>query len=168
MKVRNKRMITAVLIALFVSAGCQAQDKGPADPEGCINSGFKFSGGELILNDGTGGVLNLFLLHNVSEDTIYINHEPSNNPGASAGWSTELGPGNWTAVSMSDVNFDFMCGKMVPGKFQEVQCSGELKACKFDSAVFDEKSKGSYWVSENKPLDATLETIKSRGIEVNK
>ena len=110
----------------------------------------------------------MFLFHNVSEDTIYINHEPANNPGASAGWSTELGPSNWTAVSMSDANFDFTCGKMVPGKFQEVQCSRELKVCKIENVVFNEKSKGNYWVSENKPLDATLETIKSRGIEVMK
>lgn len=168
MKYHTKSLITGVLLVLILSAGCQAQDKGPAFPEGCSADGFKFSGKELILNDGSGDALNLFLFHNFSEETLYINHEPKNNPGASAGWSTELGAGNWSAIAMSDVNFWFTCGKMVPGKFELVSCSGELKVCKFTNPVFNKESSGSYWVSENKPLDAILETIKSHGIEVNK
>ncbi len=168
MKVRNKKLITFVLFAFLVSAGCQAQDNGSGFPEGCSAEGYKFSGKELTLNNGIRGVLNLFLFHNVSGDTIYINHEPKNNPGASAGWSTELAAGNWTAITMSKGNFMFTCGKMVPGKFEEVMCGGDLDVCKFKNPVFNKESNGSYWVSENKPLDATLETIKSRGIEVNK
>ncbi len=167
MKARNKRLIVVFLFALIMSAGCQAQDKGPANPEGCINSGFKFSGKELILNNGSGDALNLFLFHNTAEETVYINHEPK-DPGASAGWSTELGAGNWTAISMSTPDFAFTCGKMVPGRFEEFTCSDALKVCKFSNPAFNEKSSGSYWVSENKPLDATLETIKSRGIELKK
>lgn len=137
-------------------------------PEGCAGSGFSFSGKELILNKGTGGVLNLYLIHNTSEDTIYMNHEVKNDPGAQAGWSTELGPGNWTAFSLDKVNFNFTCGKMVPGKFDQVSCGDELSACKFTNAEFSKSAKGSYWVSENKTLEETLATIKSRGITVSK
>lgn len=168
MNVRSERLITFILFVLIVSAGCQAQDKGPANPEGCSSSDYKFGSKELILNSGTGGELNLYLFNNISESTIYMNHEPKNDPGASAGWSTELAAGNWTAISISEENFAFTCGKMVPGRFEEVPCSDELKVCKFTKAEFSEKARGSYWVSENKTLDATLETIKSRGIEVNK
>lgn len=168
MKLQTKKLIAAFAVLLIISTGCRAQDKGTANPEGCSSSGYKFSAKELVLNNGTGGELNLYLLNNISEDTIYMNHEPKDNPGASAGWSTELAAGNWTAISISEENFAFTCGKMVPGRFQEVPCSGELDVCKFTKAGFSEKAKGSYWVSENKTLDATLETIKSRGIEVNK
>ena len=161
-------IVSGLLLALIITAGCQAGDAGPAMPEGCIDSGTSFSGKGLIINDGTGGVLNIYLIHNFSKDTIYLNHEPKDNPGASAGWSTELGPGNWTAISINNANFGFTCGKMVPGKFDEVPCKNELKACKFSIAEFSDKAKGSYWVSENKSLDETLETIKSRGIKVGK
>ncbi len=168
MKFRNNSLITFALFALFLLGGCQAQDNGAGFPEGCNAEGYKISGKALFLNNETRGVLNLFLFHNISEDTIYINHEPKDDPGASAGWSTELAAGNWTAITMSQGNFAFTCGKMVPDKFDEVPCGGDLDVCKFQNPVFSKESKGNYWVSENKPLDATLEAIQSRGIEVNK
>ena len=168
MKPQTKRLLAVFAVLLIISAGCRAQDKGAAFPEGCRAEGFKFSGKELVLNSGGGDTLNLFLFHNISEDTIYINHEPKNNPGASAGWSTELAAGNWTAISISEKNFAFNCGKMVPGKFELVLCSGELKVCKFTNPVFNKEKSGSYWVTENKPLDTALEIIKAQGIEISK
>lgn len=168
MKFNTKILISGFIFALITAAGCQAGSGDAKMPEGCADTSLGFSGKELILNQGTEGALNLYLIHNVSKDTIYLNHEPKDNPGASAGWSTELAPGNWAAISVDKVSFGFTCGKMVPGKFDEVPCKDEISACKFSSAQFSDQAKGSYWVSENKSLQETLGTIKSRGITVGK
>ena len=157
------KLISFFFLALIFSIGCNAQNKSSIYPEGCEANGYKFSGKELVLNSGGGENLNLFLIYNVSEGTVYMNHEPKDDPGASAGWSTELDAGNWTAVSQSTPEFSFTCGKLVPGKFDEIACIGVLKVCKYKDALFSKGAEGSYWVAENKPLNDLLGAIKTQG-----
>lgn len=159
----NKNLIIGAILVLLLSPGCQAQDKDSAFPGGCGSHGIKISGEKVILNYGTGDAQGLVLFHNISGQAIILNHTPK-DPGASAGWSTELGPGNWSALTTSVPDVDYTCSKAGPASYAELTCSKVIEVCAFSNPAFNKAENGTYWVSENKPLEATLETIKSRGI----
>ena len=158
----NNLFITAVFL-LLLSSGCQAQDKDSAFPGGCGSHGIKISGEKVILNYGTGDAQGLVLFHNISGQAIILNHAPK-DPGASAGWSTELGPGNWSALTTSVPDVDYTCSTAGPASYAELTCSKVIEVCAFSNPVFKTGDSGTFWVSEDKPLSAVMDSIKSRGI----
>ncbi len=164
MKFHRNGLMIGVLFVLLMSGGCRTQDKDSAYPEGCGSEGIEFSGKKVIVNNGTGGALNLFLFHNVSGGAVLLNRGPEKDPGASAGWASELSSGNWSALAINIRDFTLTCAKTGSGNYEELTCKDVLEACAYSKAVFKAGDSGSYWVEEDKPLNAVLDGIKSRGI----
>lgn len=158
---------SAILATIFILVSflnCAAEDTKYAFPEDCVNSGFDFRDNDLILNTESGSGQSLYLFHNISEKDIWVNHPVTNDPGASAGWATNLNSGNWSAFAVNKDDFALNCSVMGQGEIQYLTCKEVLKACKFANPDFKKSDGGSYWVSENKTLDAALEEVKNRGI----
>lgn len=104
----------------------------------------------------------LYLVTNTSKHTIWLTHTKQ-DPGASAGWASQLAPNQWSALAMDRAGFAFDCTESKPGHEQRVTCQEVLAACQ-QNATFPKKLSGAFWVAENLPLDQLLSSVEQRGI----
>jgi len=157
MKIATKLLF---LIALSFTVGCQAGNSAGDFPESCVEQGVEFNGKNLVLGEG------LYLFHNISDNSFWLNHPLTKDPGASAGWGSEIGAGNWSALAISNdmKNFAINCSTFGDAGVDYLNCEEVIKSCKIEKAAFNSGDSGSYWVAEDKPLQDLIEAIKGRGI----
>jgi hypothetical protein len=170
MKEGGNKMIFPIksffIIALFVllsTIGCSADTSELGFPEGCTAESYEFRAQNVILNESS-SKQSLYLLHNVSDKSFWLNHVMSKDPGASAGWASELNAGNWSAITINLEDFEMNCTTLGTGEVKDLNCEEVIKVCKFEKPVFNSEDSGSFWVAENKSLTNLLDDIKSRGI----
>lgn len=159
-----KRVSTALLIlatlTFFHVLDARASENAPV--AGCVESGFKYDGGEVVLNPSSGRQ-SLFLLHNVSGETFQVTH-PVGGGTASAGWTSEIDAGRWSAFAADSKAFKLSCMKPADGNVKTLPCENVLNVCELPSPKMPSDLSGSFWVSENKNREGVLAEIKSRGI----
>lgn len=148
---------------LLLATGCSGGSSESDFPKGCTAQSYEFKGNNLILNESF-SKQSLYLLHNVSDNSFWLNHVMSEDPGASAGWGSKLDIDNWSAIAMDKENFEMNCTILGSGEVKNLDCKEVIKVCKFEKPAFNSEDSGSFWVSENKPLTELLQAIKSRGI----
>lgn len=158
----NGFLVTASCL-LLLTVGCSSGDSALDFPSGCVSEGYEYRNNNLIINQSSSN-LNLYLIHNVSEENFWLNHAMTDDPGASAGWGSEINTGNWSAIAMNKENFEMNCTILGAGEVKDLDCEKLVKVCKIQKPVFNSQDSGSYWVSENKPLNDLLESIKNGGI----
>jgi len=163
----NLAVVLTIMIAL-TTIGCNGDNSTPDFPQGCAAESYEFNGNNLVLNE-VSSKQSLYLFHNISDKNFLINHPITKNPGASAGWASNLSPGNWSALTIDGTatnigNFEITCSVIGDGKIQYLDCKNVIKTCRFKDPVFNSENTGSYWVAEDKPLNSLLEAIKGRGI----
>lgn len=132
-------------------------------PAGCAGTGFRQEDGQVILNAGSADREGIFLLQNVSGAAFQVTH-PVKNVGASAGWTSEIGPGRWSAFAAEGEDFALSCMQLTDGDMKTLPCEKVLKVCELPDPKMPADLSGSFWVSEDKELNALLEDVKSRGI----
>ena len=148
---------------LLLTMGCSGGTSESDYPEGCLAQGYEFKDNNLVLNKSS-SKQSLYLLHNISDKSYWLNHVMSEDPGASAGWGSELDTDNWSAIAMNKENFEMNCIASGSGEVKDLDCKEVVKICKFEKPVFNSEDSGSFWVAENQPLTDLLDAIKSRGI----
>jgi hypothetical protein len=108
----------------------------------------------------------LFMIHNTSETDLWVTHTVK-DPGASAGWSSRLQSGKWSALLLNQKDFELSCIESKPGHEQQVPCTGVLAVCEWSSINKLDKAKdGTYWVGENKSLKGLNAVIGQRGFKL--
>ena len=162
MRIKTVSRTLVVLGALLYFYSLHAWSSENGMPPGCLDSGFKQDGGEVVLNPAS-GKQSLFLLHNVTDDTFQVTH-PVKNVGASAGWTSEIGPGGWSAFAADSENFRLSCMQFTDGNMKNLPCENVLKVCELPNPKMSADMSGSFWVSEDKNAEGVLAEIKSRGI----
>lgn len=156
----------SVICAFFMAVSflsCRADNAGDNFPDGCTRTGFEYRGGSVILNTDSRSSQNLYLLNNKSDSDYWITH-PVKDPGASAGWTSDINPGNWSAFTVNIPAFELSCMKTGQSAMETLSCEKVLRVCRVSNPVFKPETSGNYWVSEDKPLGAVLDEIGSRGI----
>jgi hypothetical protein len=102
------------------------------------------------------------LIHNLSPSDLWITH-PVSDPGASAGWSSRLEAGNWSALAVDKESFELSCIESKPGHEQQVPCSGVTAVCEWQNVKIPEQSTGTFWAGENLTLPALTGHLHGRG-----
>lgn len=99
-----------------------------------------------LLNTSKNGGPQLFVIHNLSHATVLLNHPLNRDPGAKAGWASEIKPNHWSALLLNSKNFLLNCssGK----KVHLVNCSKFIRVCEPDLKL-DPALSGNYWFVEN-------------------
>ncbi len=153
-----------VLALLSISIGCQAGSSGSGFPEGCVEKGLQFNDKNLVISIDS--EQSLYLFQNISDKSFWLNHAVTKDPGASAGWASEIGPGNWSVLTISGNRGDFLmnCSEIRDGTVDYLDCKNLVKVCRLIDAEFNSENSGSYWIAENKSLNSNLAAITSRGI----
>jgi hypothetical protein len=111
------------------------------------------------------------MIHNLSHLDLWITH-PLSEPNASAGWSTRLQAGHWSALALDKKAFDLSCIESRPGHEQQVPCAGLLSICQWPNVKASNGGKGTgtgtgtFWAGEDLPLSALMAHVGSRGFKV--
>lgn len=104
----------------------------------------------------------VFLFTNTGKLTIWLT--ASSSKGASAGWSTKLDAGQWSALLLSNKKLAFQCVESQPGHEQTISCKDLIQVCHWVKTAVPSKLNGSFWLSENKALKNVVSEVKQRGI----
>ncbi|KTD03031.1 hypothetical protein Lgee_0581 [Legionella geestiana] len=107
----------------------------------------------------------LLFIRNHSSTDLWITH-PVTNPGASAGFSSRLMPGQWSALALNKPKFAISCIESIPGHEQQVPCEGVIDACMMKKVTFPENLSGTFWAGEDMALGALIDYLGSRGIRL--
>lgn len=103
----------------------------------------------------------LIMIHNLSKNDLWITH-PVSEPGASAGWSSRLQAGNWSALALDKNAFELSCIESKPGHEQQVPCTGAISVCEW-AVKMPAQSNGTYWAAEDMALSGLIEHLGGRG-----
>lgn len=110
----------------------------------------------------------LIFIHNLTSTDLWITH-PVQNPGASAGWTTRLQDGNWSALALSKGPFILECIESRPGHEQQIPCEGAIAVCKWKGkgVKIPASAQGvTLWAAENMSLDALTAAVGARGFVI--
>ncbi|KTD18002.1 hypothetical protein [Legionella jordanis] len=104
----------------------------------------------------------LVLIHNLSKSDFWITH-PVSEPSASAGWSSRLQAGHWSALALDKESFEISCIESKPGHEQQVPCAGAISVCTWTPENMPAQSSGTFWAAEDMTLPALTEHLGQRG-----
>lgn len=113
----------------------------------------------------TAGSSRVIMLHNLGTVDLWITH-PVSDPGASAGWSSHLQAGNWSALVMNDKPFVLSCIESKPGHEQQVACKSVVGACEWNASLPENKSQGIFWAAENMQLNPLIAYLGRQGFKL--
>jgi hypothetical protein len=117
-----------------------------------------------VLLNADGPSQQLYLLHNTSDKTLLLSHYQP-DPGANAGWASELKPGHWSVLAMDKEKFALSCQKIdASGEF--LNCNRVLNICDMPEASFPRLTLGAYWVTENQKFSGLVTEIRKIGIQI--
>lgn len=125
-------------------------------PEGCTPLVVS---GELIELPVTQS--SVAMIHNLSHADLWVTH-PVLEANASAGWSSRLQAGRWSALALNDKAFQLSCIESSPGHEQQIACSAVVAVCLWKATIPDAPS-ATYWAAENRPLSSLIAYIKRQG-----
>ncbi|MFI4962482.1 MAG: hypothetical protein ACHP6H_01345 [Legionellales bacterium] len=104
----------------------------------------------------------LVFMHNITSNDLWITH-PVVDTGASAGWSSRLQAGNWSALVVDKGPFVIECIESRPGHEQQIPCEEALAVCQWKGAKMPADGKGVYWAKEDKSLPELTAAMGGRG-----
>lgn len=156
--------IAALSISLF--AASVYADNATQPPKttvtlNCEESHHRMENNLLILNH-EGPTQQVYILTNISNTPLLLSH-PQVDPGAGAGWASELKPGNWSAIAMNLEKFALSCQPNTAGA-AFLDCAKVLNVCDMPEASFPRINLGAYWVVEDQPMSTSMAEIKQVGI----
>lgn len=104
----------------------------------------------------------LVFIHNLTNTDLWITH-PVAEPSASAGWTSRLQAGNWSALAVDKPPFVLNCIESRPGHEQQIPCEGAIAVCQWSGVKIPGNEQGTFWAAEDKSLDALTAAIGARG-----
>ncbi len=93
----------------------------------------------------------MYFFNNKIQSSLWLDH-PVTRPSMSAGWSSYIRPGNWSALVVNRKNFTISCAVIKPGKVDYLDCSQVLSICS-PQGWGPTKGKSTHWMLENKTWD---------------
>ncbi|WP_115709439.1 hypothetical protein [Legionella sainthelensi] len=132
-------------------------------PSGC--QAVTVQGESVTLNTKTNG---LFFIHNLTATDLWITH-PVTNPSASAGWTTRLKAGNWSALTLKKGPFILNCIESKPGHEQQAPCEGAIAVCQWKAKgvkIPAKAKKTTFWVAEDMSLSGVTAAVGARGFVI--
>lgn len=148
------KIISACILLLIAICGFAAESTLPA---GC--QAVAVQGESVTLKSKKS---HLVFIHNVTSTDLWITH-PVTDSGASAGWTTRLQAGNWSALALDKPPFILTCIESRPGHEQQIPCEGAIAVCQWKGVKVPGNAQGTFWAGEDMSLSALTAAIGGRG-----
>jgi hypothetical protein len=154
------KQISFFFLWLVTSAATAGQAEKIYD---CKPTTVFYKDNELIfkqqLNNGEAGV---YLLHNTSKETLTLDHRKK-DAGAGAGWASQIAPNHWSAIIISDPQFNMQCTTTTKDGLQVRDCA-VLKICQPKNMAIIQ-AEGNYWTEEDKSLRDLKKNLNDKHID---
>lgn len=153
-----------LMTMIFLFASSMAYSSTPL-PESCAPVPFKIENNNIVLSSQPDQpkTSQIYFITNYSQQSIFIDH-PSSNPGASAGWSSYLRSGHWSALALNKKSFAIQCAMIQPGKVVMLNCSKTIRICAPKNLTTKNRIKGNYWLAEDKEWEGFVKALSKRGV----
>ncbi|PIZ03935.1 MAG: hypothetical protein COY58_06720 [Gammaproteobacteria bacterium CG_4_10_14_0_8_um_filter_38_16] len=159
-----KWVLVSACVALPVSLLATAAEKFPAQ---CRVSGLRYEQANVLLFSQHTSKPRLYVMENTAHYPIWVTHEKKHNPGASAGWASQIMPMHWSSLLVTRRHFSLTCQRQAKsGRISTVSCSAVLRVCQFSQFFSKNPISGGYWVAESLPYAALEAHIRKRGFEL--
>lgn len=159
---KSKFMVASACIIFSVSAF--AVTKFPTQ---CRVSGLRYEKDNVVLFAQHTAKPRLYVMENVARHPIWVIHERKNNPGAGAGWASQMMPTHWSSLLVTRPHFSLTCQfQEKSGKVKTIPCKAVLRACQYSQFFSKNPISSGYWVAENLPYAALALHIRKRGFEL--
>lgn len=122
----------------------------------CLPGQYQFHDGNLNLMVPKGEHL-VFLFHNTSDKPVILN-PLLKSPGASAGYSTEIQAGLFSALDLGK-DLTMNCATHYGERIRYVPCEQVLKICHYPALQFPTKHHGDIWIAENKIENLAMNAV---------
>ncbi|MFZ2314987.1 MAG: hypothetical protein WAW86_04920 [Gammaproteobacteria bacterium] len=134
----------------FISLNTSALELSDFD---CSSDQVSANGLKLILNKKmSGNKPQVYAIKNTTDKDVELNHVKPGGMGA--GWTSALSAGKWSALALTEKNFNLTCAT----DNKATKCENLLEVCHMKAVKI--KANGSYWVAENKSWDEIAEKLK--------
>lgn len=142
--VRQVSLFVFIFI-LFLSGQIQAKNEIVCTPIQTMKVG------KTIILPGTDStkISQIVVFKNTTAQSIWLDHATENRS-ASAGWSSFLRAGHWSALVLNRKDFAITCAIITPGKLEYQDCSKVISTCTPQNEAGNSKRKGSSWLAEDK------------------
>lgn len=107
----------------------------------------------------------LIFMQNLSENNLWLTH-PLADPGASAGWTSQLQSEHWSALVVTEASFVLHCTESRPGHEQQIPCEDALMACVWKKVKIPSQAKGTFWAAEDKSLAELKAAVLAAGFKL--
>lgn len=107
----------------------------------------------------------LIFINNLAKTDLWITH-PVDEPSASAGWTTRLQSGNWSALTVNKGPFVLNCIESKPGHEQQIPCEGAITVCQWNKMKMPASAQSTFWVAEDKTLAELITAVGGRGFVI--
>lgn len=135
-------------------------------PTHCRISGLRFSHHSILFFSQHTAMPRLYAIKNISKKIIWLTYERK-NPGAGAGWDTQLSPQHWSAILITRRQFNLQCHfQNKSGVMMRVPCEHVIRACQFSEFYSHHPIGGSYWIVENALFHDLIPHIRARGFSL--
>ena len=106
----------------------------------------------------------LILVYNHSRLNLWLTH-PAADSNVSAGWTSQLESGHWSALVLGKGAFELNCIESRPGHEQQISCVNLVHACEWTAAILPQSSLGSFWAVENTDLANLMAQLGDKGFK---
>ncbi len=119
----------------------------------CASKEIKAEGLRLLLNTKTAAT-QIYVFKNKTQNELELNHIKKGGMGA--GWASSLASGNWSALMVTEKNFNLTCAT----KGKAISCKKALQICQTKKTRI--KADGSYWIFENQGWKEAAEGLEAK------
>lgn len=157
---KNLKYVLILFCALCSSMALANKQATLSYPPNCKPVAFHFEGKQVVLKGPVAPTKQIvYLFNNSGTASYFLNQATGKEGSASAGWTSKIDPGQWSAIVVARNNFKWACQDLVPGKTNEITCKSVLHVCQFQGKP-NLLNSGDYWLSENKSLPDTIKALK--------
>lgn len=137
------KQFMVVMLSIILPALACAQAK-----LNCLVENIATQNEQIILNNETNGKkANLYLIHNVTNAPIWIDHL-SHSSQSHTDWASLLKPQNWAAIVLAQKDFAISCATSRSSTPNNIGCDQVLSVCK-TNILKNKKENDDYWYAEN-------------------
>lgn len=138
-------------------------------PLGCRETGFEFSGGDLLIKpvkpEDAEQLQTVYFFQNTGTQTILLDTPSRKSDYTRARHTAEINPGEWASFATNESRIKFVCSLVSEGMDDApTDCQQVMRVCQYPRAKFAQHNRGSYWIDKSNTRNGAVRSAIDHGI----
>ena len=133
----------------------------------CRKINYRFEDNNLVLNSNRVTKQPLFLLNNIMNADVIINHVKHTS--LQAGWSSKISSHYFSVIAVTTRNFVINCSWITGNQFHPLDCQKVIKVCLINHAKLPHNLyQSNFWLVEDKTIEQIEPAMLARKVKIIK